>query len=118
MAFFTIRCRCIAGLSLISHMRPILIFLMVVPFLSSAQNINGKWEGNYSLAFGMFQPEKLVVDISIYHDSIISGSSHLYYPNGHYEHYTIQGIYSAHDSTIYFVEDSTIAVDVGFLRTT
>jgi len=99
-------------------MRTMLIFLTLVPFLSAAQDINGKWEGNYSWAFGMSHPEKVVVDINRYQDSLVSGSSHLYYSNGQYEHYTILGIYNAYDSTIYFVEDSTIAVDVGLLQIT
>jgi hypothetical protein len=71
--------------------------------------------GNYSKNFLMTQPQKLVVELMIYNDSLITGASHLYYKNSKYEHYKINGFFNRKDSTVYFSEDSTIAVRLGFL---
>ena len=64
----------------------------------------------------MDNPEKLVVEIFVYSDSIITGASHLYYKNNQYEHYKIKGIVRKKESLIYFSEDSTIAVKIGFME--
>ena len=81
--------------------------------LVSAQDISGVWVGNYKPAFFSATPDKLVVEISIYSDSLISGVSHLYYKHQQYEHYKIYGVYKKKESLIYFSEDSTIAVKLG-----
>lgn len=78
-----------------------------------AQSISGKWEGRFNNMVEMFNMAKLVVDIIITDDTIVSGSSHLYYNGGKYEHYTIIGVYDPSDSTIFFMEDETIGVDLG-----
>jgi hypothetical protein len=83
--------------------------------LSSAQDISGVWVGNYKPALFATTPEKLVVEIYIYNDSLITGASHLYYKHGQYEHYKIYGRFRKKESTIYFSEDSTIAVKLGFM---
>ena len=79
-------------------------------FCAGAQELNGRWVGNYTLSRFMANPEKVVVDIAVSNDSIITGSSHLYYINDEYEHYTIRGIYRKADSSVYFYEDSTLGV--------
>src|SRR4030095_731501 len=79
----------------------------------SAQDISGVWVGNYKPAFFAAHPEKLVVEISIYNDSLITGASHLYYKNDQYEHYKIYGVFRKTENIIYFSEDSTIAVKLG-----
>jgi hypothetical protein len=97
------------------------LFLLTLVFAclpSVAQELSGKWEGNYSNVIDMFQMEKLVVDLEVRHDTVVSGSSHLYYSGSQYEHYTITGIYDQKDSTIFFMEDGTIAVNVGFFNLT
>jgi len=71
------------------------------------------WVGNYKPSFISATPEKLVVEISIYNDSLITGASHLYYKHQQYEHYKIYGVYKKKESIIYFSEDSTIAVKLG-----
>jgi len=71
------------------------------------------WVGNYKPAFFSVTPDKLVVEISIYSDSLISGVSHLYYKHQQYEHYKINGVYKKKELLIYFSEDSTIAVKLG-----
>jgi len=73
-----------------------------------AQDISGKWVGNYSYNLMSSMPDKLVIEIFIHNDSIVSGTSHLYHGNDKYEHYTISGVYHKADSTIYLKEDSTI----------
>lgn len=86
------------------------IFFSTICF---SQNISGIWEGNYGRNLLTPQPRKLVVEINIYNDSLISGLSHLYYRNGKYEHYVINGVFHKADSTIIFREDSIIAVNLG-----
>jgi hypothetical protein len=88
------------------------LFSIIQLFLS-AQDISGVWVGNYKPSLFTATPEKLVVEISIYNDSIITGASHLYYKHQQYEHYKIYGVYKKEESLIYFSEDSTIAVKLG-----
>lgn len=91
--------------------------LFIIPFFvfttAQSQDISGVWTGNYSKSSLMAHPLKLVVELSISNDSIISGMSHLYYPHNEYEHYRIRGIYRRSKGLVYFKEDSVIAVDVG-----
>ena len=88
------------------------LFSILQLFLS-AQDISGVWVGNYKPSFFTATPEKLVIEISIYNDSLITGASHLYYKHQQYEHYKIYGAYKKQESIIYFSEDSTIAVKLG-----
>ncbi|MDB5201345.1 MAG: hypothetical protein JWQ27_754 [Ferruginibacter sp.] len=92
-------------------------FFMYAGFNAGAQDISGTWTGNYNKTFLMSQPEKLVVEIQLYNDSMITGASHLYYRNNKYEHYKIKGVFHRKDSTVSFTEDSTIAVKLGFMAT-
>jgi len=89
----------------------ILIFFTSI-LLSHAQDISGVWIGNYKGAVFAANPDKLVVEIIVYNDSLITGLSHLYYKHNEYEHYKIYGVIH-NDGTIYFSEDSTIAVKLG-----
>jgi hypothetical protein len=82
-----------------------------------SQDISGVWVGNYEKVIFMNHPEKLVVEISVYNDSLITGASHLYYKDDSYEHYKIKGVYNRSNSTVYFYEDSTIDVRLGFMET-
>lgn len=79
----------------------------------SAQDISGIWVGNYKPTLFAATPEKLVVEIFVYNDSLITGASHLYYKNDQYEHYKIYGVFKKKESIIHFSEDSTIAVKLG-----
>jgi hypothetical protein len=96
-------------------MRYIILFIcsLLTTAVSHGQDISGRWVGNYSGDGSMSRPQKVVVEISVAHDSIISGSSHLYYADNDYEHYTIRGVYHKKDSTIFFFEDSTLGVKLG-----
>jgi len=85
----------------------------LLTLLTSAQDISGVWVGNYRPLLFAATPEKLVVEIFIYNDSLITGASHLYYKNDQYEHYKIYGRFKKNESIIYFSEDSTIAVKLG-----
>ncbi|HEU5168539.1 MAG TPA: hypothetical protein VFU29_23500 [Chitinophagaceae bacterium] len=84
-----------------------------INLFSSAQDISGVWVGNYKPLLFAAHPEKLVVEIFIYNDSLITGTSHLYYKNDQYEHYKIYGRFRKKENIIYFSEDSTIAVKLG-----
>ena len=84
-------------------------------YLAFTQDISGVWVGNYKGHAFAANPDKLVVEIYIYNDSLIAGLSHLYYQHNQYEHYKINGVIRS-DGTIYFSEDSTIAVKLGFME--
>ncbi len=96
-------------------MRYVYIVLLMLSLLQvRAQDVSGKWVGNYSFNLLSSIPDKLVVEIYIHNDSIVSGTSHLYHGRDKYEHYTISGVYHKADSTIYFIEDSTIGLQLAF----
>jgi hypothetical protein len=82
---------------------------------SRAQDLSGVWTGNYSKHLLMTHPQKLVVELYLHDDSLITGASHLYYRNNQYEHYTLVGRYNPEDSMAYFREDSTLGVNLGFM---
>jgi hypothetical protein len=90
--------------------------ILFISNILSAQDISGVWTGNYSKHAFAATPEKLVVEIFVYKDSLITGASHLYYKNNTYEHYKIYGVIRKQDGIIYFSEDSTIAVKLGSLE--
>jgi hypothetical protein len=98
-------------------MKLLLVFLLLLSMQDAVytQNIAGVWVGNYNGHAFASSPDKLVVEIYIYNDSLITGLSHLYYPHNQYEHYKINGVIRR-DGTIYFSEDSTIAVKLGFME--
>lgn len=95
------------------------LFFKIVFFsctlFSRAQDISGVWVGNYEGYVFASNPDKLVVEIFVYNDSLIAGLSHLYYGRNQYEHYKINGVIRK-NGIIYFSEDSTIAVKLGFLE--
>lgn len=96
-------------------MRYVYVVVMLLSFLQvHAQDISGKWVGNYSFNLISSKPDKLVVEIYVHNDSMVSGTSHLYHGKDKYEHYTISGVYHKADSTIYLKEDSTIGLQLEF----
>lgn len=86
-------------------------------YTAYGQELSGTWRGNYGKSLLSQSIEKLEVDIELYNDSLIKGSSHLYYSKDKYEHYEINGWFRMSDSTIYFSEDKEIAVKNSFLGT-
>ena len=92
-------------------------FFFIFTIQTHCQNISGEWVGNYAKSFFAIFPQKLVIEIFVSYDSVVTGLSHLYYKNNKYEHYTIKGIYNKKDSSINFKEDRTIAVKLGFMYT-
>lgn len=88
----------------------LLLFLLTGSVLTGAQTVSGRWEGNYNGVFGsIMKPEKLIVDLMVTDDTLLTGTSHLYYASGNYEHYRVTGYYHSSDSTVFFSEDSTIS---------
>ncbi|MFA6060957.1 MAG: hypothetical protein WC756_22350, partial [Taibaiella sp.] len=89
-------------------------FLVLACFYSrplQGQDLSGVWVGTYGkhiMNIMMTTPEKLVVELYLHDDSLISGASHLYYRNNNYEHYTLVGSYNRKDSIAHFREDSTL----------
>jgi len=92
----------------------IIVFIFSCATAAFSQSyLSGIWEGTfYTTVFPLDQP-KLVVEINVYEDSLVSGITHLYYKNEKYEHYKMIGKYRKKDSLIIFTEASVIAVDLG-----
>lgn len=93
-------------------------FLMLAGLFSTGvqgQELSGIWQGNYSKNILMTRPQRLVVELFLHDDSLITGASHLYYKNNQYEHYTLVGKYNNKDSTVFFKEDSTLGVRLGLM---
>jgi hypothetical protein len=98
-------------------MKILLTFLLSFywSYAAYAQDISGVWTGNYKNHLFAANPDKLVVELYVHNDSLITGLSHLYYQHNQYEHYKINGVIRS-DGSIYFSEDSTIAVKLGYLE--
>jgi hypothetical protein len=69
-----------------------------------AAQVSGTWMGNYGKTLLSFNPQSLVVELSLYNDTMITGASHLYYNNGKFEHHKLTGKYNPKDSSINFYE--------------
>lgn len=96
------------------------IFQFALADVQAQHFLDGTWEGNYKgfLSF-VGGTRKVVVHLHISEDNVVTGTSHLYYNNkNHYEHYAICGDYNPQDSTIFFSEDSVIAVNMFLDMTT
>ncbi|MBS1741537.1 MAG: hypothetical protein JST81_00765 [Bacteroidetes bacterium] len=91
------------------------ILLVILCNQAISQDISGVWYGNYEKQLLIPHPTQLVVEMSISSDTLIKGASHLYYNHNKYEHYVIHGIYHQKDSTVYFKEDSVLAIRLGLM---
>lgn len=81
----------------------ILLLLLSCASFCNGQILKGSWTGNYAQnLFG--RVSQLVIEFNITKDSIITGKSHLYYPNNDYELHYLEGRFRKKDSTIYFEE--------------
>jgi hypothetical protein len=87
----------------------ILILISVGISKTSAQQISGTWVGNDERTLFIIHPTKIVVELDIKNDTIVTGVTHYYYSDGLYEHFAIRGRYFPNDSLIIFSEDSTIS---------
>lgn len=97
-----------------TQLRSLILFLACCTARpATAQEITGTWTGNYRVFLGIMQPQKVVVELFLHDDTVLTGASHLYYRNNRYEHYTLIGNFNPKDSSFYFKEDSTLAVDLG-----
>ena len=88
-------------------MKYFLIFTCLVilnPLIIDAQAVNGTWVGNYARVLFNSNPKSLVIELSLYNDSLLTGASHLYYGGGIFEHHKISGKYHPKDSTATFYE--------------
>jgi hypothetical protein len=86
----------------------LLLIILVQSIYSKAQDISGSWTGIYSVIDDKEPPSKVVVELALYNDSLLTGASHFYYGNGDHVHYALSGQYFRKDSSIYIREDSTI----------
>lgn len=86
----------------------VLVFMM--GYTAYGQELSGTWRGNYGKSLLSQSIEKLEVDIELYNDSLIKGSSHIYYGGDEYEHYEIKGVFHKSDVFVYFTEVKEISV--------
>lgn len=93
------------------------ISFLVVSFACYCQDITGKWVGNYGKSFFSSEVNKLEVNIELYDDTLIKGTSRLEYGKDKFEYYVINGVYNKTDSTIFFSENIEIDVNVGMMTT-
>jgi len=88
------------------------LIILLFAYYSTAycQDISGKWEGNYGKNLTMNSLNVLEVNIEIYDDSLVRGTSYLKYNKDNHEKYAIAGVYRKADSTIYFKEEKELSV--------
>jgi hypothetical protein len=92
---------------------PLFLFL----FLSAgAQTLTGVWEGSNGYSASFTQPDRVVLELYEFHDSI-TGVSHLYYSRGRYEHHKLSGWINRRASKVYISEDSIISYKLGLFST-
>jgi len=95
-------------------LKTLTILLLCLGCLQSyAQDISGKWIGNYEGrdAYAM-DMQKLEVDIKLA-DGTIKGYSYLLYGKGESEKYAIEGTYDKKRATVYFSEERDIHITGG-----
>lgn len=95
----------------------LLLLLLLATIVGKTQDISGEWRGDFGGGFLNGRLQELVVTIKVYNDSLIQGYTKLYYSDGKFEHYKVNGVYHKADSTIYFSEDEEIEVSLGFWAT-
>ena len=87
------------------HRIAITLFLLILSATYGyCQDLSGKWYGNYAKSFLGSNVDELVIELELYNDSLIRGTSKLFYGRNNYEHYVLKGVYRKSDSTIYFSE--------------
>lgn len=78
--------------------------------LTNAQDISGRWQGNFGKNSTVAEPQKMIVLLELYNDSMIRGTTHLFYGQNQFEHYVIKGKYNKASKKIYFKEVREIEV--------
>jgi hypothetical protein len=83
-----------------------IIILLCCCFYSNldAQVITGIWKGNSAKTVFTKHPEAIVMEFSVFNDTVITGVSHLYYEGNKFEHHKINGKFNLADSTILLKE--------------
>ena len=81
----------------------LILYITIFSFQVIAQ-VSGTWMGNYGKTLLSFNPRSLVIELSLFSDTMITGASHLYYNNGKFEHHKLTGKYNPKDSSINFHE--------------
>lgn len=87
--------------------------LIYVINIVEAQSIAGAWQGNIIKASPMRQPKFIQFYFTVSADSLVTGSTHLIYKRGKFEHYSILGKLSNNDSLLVFNENATLGLRLG-----
>ncbi len=93
-----------------------LLFLITYTLSGYGQDISGKWYGNFGKSARSIKLDELVIEFELYNDSLIKGTSRLFYSRNDYEEYLIKGVYRKADSSIHFKEVSEVEVRPGTLN--
>ena len=88
--------------------RPIFYFLLLYPVTSFGQDISGKWVGQFDKSTYPL----LELDITTIQNKTFTGTLTAHMAGDKYQRYAISGKYDSLKKTIYFKEDSGIAVIV------
>lgn len=91
----------------------ILSFILYANLACSQDLISGRWQGNFKSNISLAGTEKLIVILEVYNDSMIKGTSHLFYSRNRFEHYVVRGKYNKNSGVVYFKEVREIEVDLG-----
>lgn len=92
------------------------LFLLLYQTAGS-QTLSGVWEGENGYSAYYIKPERVVLELSEYNDSLLTGVTHLYYSRGRYEHHKISGRIDKRSGKVYLSEDSIISYKVGLFTT-
>ena len=98
--------------------RSFFLFLLITAFsYVNAQRLTGVWNGSNKPSAFYATPIKVMLEFSVYNDSLITGVNHLYYTNNRYEHHKLNGWFSKKDSLLYVDEVGIISYHTGLLET-
>ncbi len=90
--------------------------LLLACHLSYSQKISGIWEGHTGPSASYVMPVKVVLELTMINDSVITGLSHAYYTRGRFEHHRVNGRIDKRRGFVYLSEDSLLDYKIGFLQ--
>jgi hypothetical protein len=77
-----------------------------------SQPLSGVWKGYTEHSILMLNPSEVVLEISFYNDSLITGVIHNYYKRQKFDHTKISGVFNEKDSVITLTEDKEITHNI------
>ncbi len=90
----------------------ILTILQFFCAIGVCQNISGNWTGNSEKSPFILSPKKIVLELTLYSDSLITGVTHTYYKDEMYEHHKVSGKFHRKKNLLVFTEDSIVSYEI------